>query len=164
MPRRTASPRRQPIPKRRRNCNFWNNCARDLEEAKDRVLRSQAELDNYRKRAAREVEEHRRFANLPLIRDLLPVVDNLERAISAAEKTHDLASLLAGIKLGGRLFEEALKRHHCVRIPALHQPFDPNLHQAISQQPSDDFPPNTVILESQPGFQLHERRLCGPAR
>jgi molecular chaperone GrpE len=129
----------------------------DLEEAKDRVLRGQAELDNYRKRAAREVEEHRRYANLPLVRDLLPVVDNVERAIAAAEKTHDLASLLEGIKAVARLLEEALKRHHCVRIPALHEPFDPNLHQAISQQPSNEYPPGTVVLESQPGFRLHER-------
>ena len=60
----------------------------DLEAAKDRVLRSQAELENYRKRAAREIDEHRRYANLPLMHDLLPVLDNIERAIAAAEKTH----------------------------------------------------------------------------
>ena len=59
----------------------------DLEAAKDRVLRSQAELENYRKRAAREIEDHRRYANLPLLRDLLPVLDNIERAIGAADKT-----------------------------------------------------------------------------
>lgn len=64
----------------------------DLESAKDRVLRSQAELENYRKRAAREIEEHRRYANLPLMHDLLPVLDNIERAIAAAEKTQDVAA------------------------------------------------------------------------
>ena len=74
----------------------------DLEAARDRVLRSQAELENYRKRAAREIEEHRRYANLPLMHDLLPVLDNIERAIAAAEKTHDVAGLLEGVKLVAR--------------------------------------------------------------
>jgi len=60
----------------------------DLEAAKERVLRSQAELENYRKRAAREIDEHRRYANLPLMQDLLPVLDNIERAIAAAELLH----------------------------------------------------------------------------
>ena len=82
----------------------------DLEAAKDRVLRSQAELENYRKRAAREIEEHRRYANLPLMHDLLPVLDNIERAIAAAEKTQDVAVLLEGVKLVARQFEETFAR------------------------------------------------------
>ena len=75
----------------------WRNSAgQDLEGAKDRVLRSQAELENYRKRAAREIEEHRRYANLPLIHDLLPVLDNIERRSMPPRTTHDAASLLEG--------------------------------------------------------------------
>ncbi len=129
----------------------------DLEAAKERVLRSQAELENYRKRAAREIDEHRRYANLPLMHDLLPVLDNIERAIAAAEKTHDVAGLLEGVKLVARQFEETFARHHCLRIGALHLPFDPHLHHAISQQATDEFPPNTVVLVAQPGFQLYDR-------
>ena len=129
----------------------------DLEGARDRVLRSQAELENYRKRAAREIEDHRRYANLPLIRDLLPVLDNLERSIAAAETAPDVAGFLAGVKLVAKQFEDTLVRYHCVRIPALHQPFDPNLHHAILQQPSTEFPPHTVLTVTQSGFQLHER-------
>ncbi len=129
----------------------------DLEAAKDRVLRSQAELENYRKRAAREIEEHRRYANLPLMHDLLPVLDNIERAITAAEKTQDVAGLLEGVKLVARQFEETFARHHCLRIGALHLPFDPHLHHAISQQVAAEFPPNTVVLVTQPGFQLYDR-------
>ena len=129
----------------------------DLEAAKDRVLRSQAELENYRKRAAREIEDHRRYANLPLIQDLLPVLDNVERAIAAADKTHDVAGLLEGVKLVARQFEEILARYNCRRIGALHLPFDPHLHHAISQQATDEYPPNTVVLVAQPGFQLHDR-------
>ena len=129
----------------------------DLEGAKDRVLRSQAELENYRKRAAREIEDHRRYANLPLLRDLLPVLDNIERAVSAADKTHDTASLLEGIKMVLQQLENVLSRYHCQRIAALHQPFDPHLHEAISQQPSDEFPSQTVLLVVQPGYQLFDR-------
>lgn len=129
----------------------------DLEAAKDRVLRSQAELENYRKRAAREIDENRRYAELPLMRDLLPVMDNVERAVAAAEQTQDVAVLLDGIKLVARQFEEVFDRHHCKRIGALHLPFDPHLHHAIAQQPSSEFPPNTVLIVAQPGFQLHDR-------
>ena len=80
------------------------------------MLRSQAELENYRKRAAREIEEHRRYANLPLMHDLLPVLDNIQRAIDAADNTHDAASLLEGIKMVLQQFESVLQRHHCERI------------------------------------------------
>ena len=129
----------------------------ELEEAKDRVLRAQAELENYRKRVQREMDEQRRYAALPLMRDLLPVLDNMGRAIEAAETTHDTASLLEGVKMVFDQFLDALARHDCSEIVALHEPFDPNLHQAISQQPSADYPANTVVLVSQSGFRLHDR-------
>jgi molecular chaperone GrpE len=137
--------------------NLLEQLRNDLEAAKDRVLRGQAELENYRKRAARELEDNRRYAELPLMRDLLSVLDNVERAIAAAEKTHDVTALLEGIKLVARQFEETFERHHCKRIGALHMPFDPHLHHAISQQATDEYPPNTVVIVAQPGFQLHDR-------
>ena len=137
--------------------NFLEQLRNDLEAAKERVLRSQAELENYRKRAAREIEEHRRYANLPLMHDLLPVLDNIERAIAAAETAQDVAGLLEGVKLVARQFEEVFVKHHCLRIGALHLPFDPHLHHAISQQVTNEFPPNTIVLVAQPGFQLHDR-------
>jgi len=129
----------------------------ELEAAKDRALRSQAELENYRKRAVREMQDLHRYANLPLMRDLLPVLDNIDRAIEAAEKTHDTASLLDGVKMVARQFADVFEKHHCTEIEALDQPFDPHLHEAISQQPSDDHPPGTVVMVTQPGFQLHDR-------
>lgn len=128
-----------------------------LEETKDRALRSQAELENYRKRVARQMEEERRYAALPLIRDLLPVWDNIQRAIESAEKKHDLDALLEGVKMTARQLEMALERHHCTKIDALRQPFDPHMHHAIAQQPSAEFPPNTVLVEAQTGFRLHDR-------
>ena len=129
----------------------------ELEEAKDRELRSRAELENFRKRAARQMEEQLRYANMPLIRDLLPVWDSMGRAIEAAEKTHQTSSLLEGIKMVAGQLEGVLQRHHCSRIDALHQPFDPNLHEAIFQQPSGEHPANTVLVVTQVGFQLHGR-------
>lgn len=129
----------------------------ELEEAKDRALRGWAELENYRKRVNRQIEEERRYAALPLLRDLLPVLDDVQRAVAAAEKSPDPSSLLEGVKLVMQQLEGVLKRHHCTPIPALHRPFDPALHEAILQQPSSEFPPNTVLQEVRQGFQLHDR-------
>jgi len=128
-----------------------------LKAAEDRTLRSRAELENYRKRIARQMEEERRYANLPLMRDLLPVCDNLDRAIEAAEKQHDVTSLLEGVKMVAQQLENVLQQHHCTKINALSEPFNPHLHEAISQQPSEEHPADTVIMVTQTGFQLHER-------
>jgi molecular chaperone GrpE len=129
----------------------------ELEQAKDRVMRCQAELDNYRKRAAREMEDHVRYANIGLIRDLLPVLDNIQRAIEAAEKSTDGSGLLDGVKLVAQQLHGMLEQHHCVKIEALHAPFDPHLHHAILQQPAHEHPANTVIMVTQDGYQLHDR-------
>ena len=130
-----------------------------LAAAKDRALRSQAELDNYRKRVRKEMEDERRYAQLPLLSDLLPVLDNVSRAIQAAEKSPDASGLLAGFKMVSQQLENVLSRHHCQRIDALHKPFDPHLHAAIMQQPSSEYPPNTVVQVAQEGYQLHDRVL-----
>ncbi len=129
----------------------------DLDDASDRVLRAQAELDNYRKRARRELEDERRYACLPVLRNLLPVVDNIKRAIAAADKSPSGANLLDGVKLIAQNLESVLAQHDCKRIEALGQPFDPTFHEAISQQPSAEYPPNTVTLVAQDGYVLHDR-------
>ncbi|HTU25281.1 MAG TPA: nucleotide exchange factor GrpE [Pirellulales bacterium] len=129
----------------------------DLREATDRVLRAQADLENYRKRARRELEDERRYANLPLLRDLLPVVDNIQRAIAAAEKSSDSGGLLDGIRMVASSLETTLARHHCKRIEALNQPFDPAFHEAIAQQPSASVPPHTVVAVAQEGYVLYDR-------
>jgi molecular chaperone GrpE len=129
----------------------------DLEDASDRVLRAQAELDNYRKRARRELEDERRYASMPLLRDLLPVVDNIQRAIDAAEKSPQASGLLDGIKLVAQSLVSVLAKHDCKKIEALGQPFDPAFHEAISQQPSAEYEPNTVTLVAQDGYTLYER-------
>ncbi len=129
----------------------------ELEEVKDHALRSQAELENYRKRAARELRDERRYANMPLIRDLLPIWDNVGRAIEAADRHEDTNSLLEGFKMVAQQFVDVLKSHNCTEIESLHEQFDPHLHEAISQQPSDEYPGNTVLYVVQTGFLLHDR-------
>ena len=128
-----------------------------LREASERALRTQAELENYRKRTQRELAEERRYAVVPLVRDLLPVVDNLERAIEAAQQSPDGGGLLAGVKLVASQLESILKQHQCVRIETVGAPFDPNQHQAIAQEPSDQYPAGAVTRAAQAGFKLHDR-------
>jgi molecular chaperone GrpE len=129
----------------------------ELAEAGDKLLRSQAELENYRKRARRELEDSLRYASLPVVRDLLPVIDNLSRAIAAAEKAADSTGLIDGVKLVVQSLEAALAKHGIKRIEALGQPFDPAVHEAIGQQPSTEYPPQTVMLVAQEGYTLHDR-------
>lgn len=129
----------------------------ELELIKDRALRAQAELENYRRRATRELQEQLRYANMPLFRDLLPVIDNIGRAIEAAESSQEAPGLLAGFKMVAQQLDEVLRQHHCTRIDALHEPFDPNLHEAIAQQPSDQLEPGTVMHVTQTGYTLHDR-------
>lgn len=129
----------------------------ELDEMRDRLLRSQAELENYRRRARRELDDELRYANVPLIRDLLPVIDNVQRAVAAAEKNADANSLLEGFKMVAKQLDEVLARHHCTPIEALHEPFDPNRHEALLQQPHEEHPPGTVIGVAQSGYQLRDR-------
>lgn len=125
--------------------------------ARDQALRAQAELENFRKRMRREMEEERRYADLPLLRDLLPVLDNIGRAVKAAESAPDVGGLLAGVKMVEQQLGGVLKQHHCSRIEADGVLFDPHLHQAISMQPREDVAPNSVLLVAQEGYQLHDR-------
>ena len=129
-----------------------------MNQAIDRALRSQAELENYRKRAAREMDEQRRYANLFLMRDLLPVLDNVQRAIEAAGSSGDAAAgLIEGFKMVAGQLQAVLKQYNCWEIAALGEPFDPHLHEAVLQQPSQDHDPGTVMRVLQSGFQLHDR-------
>jgi molecular chaperone GrpE len=129
----------------------------DLAEARDKMLRAQAELDNYRKRARRELEDERRYAEIGLIRDLLPVLDNIHRAVDAAEKKADAAALLSGLKMVRQQLETLLDQHQCKPIEAVGQPFDPAHHSAVMQQVKADKPENTVLNVMQTGYHLYDR-------
>lgn len=130
-----------------------------LEEAHDRWVRAAADLENYRKRAQRERDEVQKFGVEKLVKDLLPVVDNLDRALAAAAADDPL---VAGVKLVRASFEQALSRHGVKAFSALGEPFDPARHEALLQVPSAEAAPGTVVLEHARGFTLHDR-LVRPA-
>ncbi len=129
----------------------------ELAAEKDRLLRLQAEMQNLRNRLSREIADERRYSPLPLLRDLLPVVDNIDRAVEAAEQQGEAASLLEGIKLVRQLLVGILEQHDCQPINALGEPFDPQVHEAILKQPSNEHPADHVSLVTQQGYQLHDR-------
>jgi molecular chaperone GrpE len=116
-----------------------------------------ADLDNYRRRARKEADEARRFAVLPLAEDLLPALDNLQRALEAAKTATDAGQLVQGVQMVARQFDEILGRHQILPIEALGKPFDPNLHRALQQIPGSDQPPMTVLMEYERGYQMHDR-------
>ncbi|RCS54642.1 nucleotide exchange factor GrpE [Bremerella cremea] len=129
----------------------------ELIDAEKRVLLAQADLENFRKRMRREREDELKYANVPLLTDLLPVVDNLQRGIESAEKSEQTSALLDGIKLVEKQLIEAMTKRGCEPIEAQGQPFDPNLHDAILQQPSADVDPGTVLHVAQVGYKLYDR-------
>lgn len=129
----------------------------ELEESKSRSLRAMADLENYRRRVHRDMDDQRRYANVQLLRDLLPVLDNLERALEAAEKAGESAGLVQGVKMVVQQLQATLQQHGCTRIEAQGTAFDPNLHEAVLQQPTMDHPPGTVIHVVRSGFRLHDR-------
>lgn len=137
----------------------------ELAQLKDRYLRLAADFENFRRRALKEREEAHHFGHQNLVKDLLPSVDNLERAIDHARKGGEggTTGLLEGVELVMRELEGVLARHGVTPIDALGQPFDPSLHEAMAQVPDGDHPPNTVVEVFQRGYQLRSR-LLRPAR
>jgi molecular chaperone GrpE len=130
-----------------------------LKAEHERCLRLAADLENYRKRAAKEREEVLKFGNEKLLKDLLPVMDGLDRALAAAPAEDPLRE---GVKLVRASFEQALARHGVVGFSALGERFDPAQHEALLQVPTRDQPPGTVVLEHARGFRLNDR-LVRPA-
>ncbi|MDR0327027.1 MAG: nucleotide exchange factor GrpE, partial [Planctomycetaceae bacterium] len=117
----------------------------ELEEAKNRTLRALADLENYRTRVNRQMAEERKYASLDLMRELLPMWDNIGRALESVAATHNLDSLVEGVEMVHSQFLEVLKKYHCEKIDAKFQPFDPNIHASVAQIPSGEYPANTVL-------------------
>lgn len=131
---------------------------RDAEEHWNRYLRAAAELDNLRKRSAREVDAARRLGAERLAQAILPVRDGLEAGLAAAEKAGQ-TPLLDGLRATLRLFEEAFQACGIREISPVGQPFDPSRHEALSLLPAAEVAPNTVIEVVQKGYELNERLL-----
>lgn len=133
--------------------------ARECSEEKERYLRLYAEFENYKKRAQREQQDYTKFAAEKVIRELLPVVDNLERALAHAGSAGADVSIRDGLALIVRQFLDALQKCGCEPIDAVGKPFDPAFHQALSQVESSEHTPDTVVEEVQRGYLLHGRIL-----
>jgi molecular chaperone GrpE len=123
----------------------------------DRFLRERAELENFKKRMQREKAEALRFACEPLIRDILPIVDNLERAVEHGGGNGQ--SVLDGVRLVLKSFLDVLERHGVKRVDAVGQPFDPSRHEAMAQVESTEHEPNRVVEQHHRGYLLHDRLL-----
>ncbi|MBX7208957.1 MAG: nucleotide exchange factor GrpE [Verrucomicrobiaceae bacterium] len=126
---------------------------------KDLAYRSQAELDNYRKRAAREAQEARSYANADLLRALLPVLDNFEMGLEAARAESEKSMIYMGMAMVQRQIQDFLREMGVQEIEAHGKPFDPNLHDAVSQEASDLFAEGTVLRVTRRGYRLKERLL-----
>ena len=123
----------------------------------EQLQRALADLDNRRKRIERQMADAQRFVLQTIVVDLLPVIDNFERALGAADETRDFDALHDGLKLVHDQLLAVLKKHHVTRIEALEKAFDPNHHEAVGQVESAGHPDQTVIDVHQEGYQLHDR-------
>ncbi len=129
-------------------------------ENHDRFLRLAAEFENYKKRTARETADFRKFANEAMLKELLLVVDNLERAIESARAGEgSIQSLLQGVEMTRNEILKVFDKFGAVPITAMGETFDPNFHQAVARETTKDHPENTVVKELQKGYMLHDRLL-----
>jgi molecular chaperone GrpE len=131
---------------------------REVEAQQDRYLRTVAEFDNVRKRSAREREEYTRYANESLLRDILPVLDNLDRAMQAA-RSESATSLTTGVELIQRELLRVLEKYGVTPFSSVGQPFDPVRHEAIARVQRADLPDMSVAAETARGYLLHGRVL-----
>jgi molecular chaperone GrpE len=129
----------------------------ERDQYKEKWARALADLDNFRKRVYREMDDERKYQSVPMLKSLLPVFDGLDRAVFAASQSKNFDDLLNGVQMTLKQLETALSGHGAKAIVAQGQPFDPNLHEAISQAPSKDHPPMTVLNDVERGYTLHDR-------
>jgi len=126
----------------------------------DRFLRISAEFENYKKRKDREATDFRKYANETLVKELLPVVDNLERALETSADHEDAVNcILEGVDMTLKEILKVLEKFAVKAVDAVGNPFDPTYHQAVMQEASEDHPDNTVIKELQKGYTIHDRLL-----
>jgi molecular chaperone GrpE len=141
--------------------------AETAEKTRDEYLelaqRTRADFDNYQKRIQRDLASERRYAQSPLAADLLPALDNLDRALAAAQQAGDNGPLVQGVAMVQNQLLDILRRHGVQRIEAQGKPFDPHLHQAVMQQPTTEQPPHSVVQVLEQGYMMHDRVLR-PAR
>ena len=157
----SPSPNRRRSPLRQRRQRPRCTSA-ELAELKDRHLRLAAEFDNFRRRSLKERQDLHNYANENLVKELLPIVDNLERAVVHGRKEEqraDSENLLQGVELTYRSLLQILARFGVVEIEAEGKPFDPQVHEAVRRVPTSEHPPGTVVEVYQKGYMLKDRLL-----
>lgn len=133
-----------------------------IKDTHERMLRAVADLDNFKKRANKEKDDIQKFGTEKLIKEILPVADNLDRALEASKTTRDVEVLVAGVQLTTKLLETVLGKFGVEGHSSVGKPFDPNLMEAMMQQETNDVPANTVVSELAKGYTIHGR-LVRPA-
>lgn len=135
---------------------------RQAEENHERYLRAQADFDNFRRRTRQEKEEFAKYASFKLIEQLLPVLDNFERAIASSKESRDFDSLMKGIEMTFRQLDQVLEQEGLKRMEAAGQPFNPEFHQAIQQVESEEHGEGIVVEEVMKGY-LFKDKVMRPA-
>ncbi len=133
-----------------------------VKDAHEKMLRAAADLENYKKRALKEKDEVQKYGIERVLKDVIPVIDNIDRALEHARGPQDYESLRKGLDMIRRLFEDTLGKHGVKSFTAKGKPFDPNVHEAMTQAETDEMPPNHVAADVLRGFTLNER-LVRPA-
>ena len=128
-----------------------------IAELEDKLLRTQAELENFRKRSRREIEENFRYREIDLLRDILPILDSVSRAIEASKKVADVESLVSGFEMTSQQVLKVLASHGCSPIQTDGKQFDPSMHDAILQQEVPGSQPGAILAGASRGFMLHDR-------
>ncbi len=123
----------------------------------DQYLRSMAEAENIRKRSQRDKEEYLKFAQLSMIKKLLPIIDDMNRGLEAASIAQDFAGLKKGMEITTRSLNDLLRQEGVQAIDCVGQPFDPQYHEPLMVVSSDEYPENTVIEELNKGYIMHDR-------
>ncbi len=132
-------------------------------EADDARLRALAEMENFKKRLQRDHDEYKRYAHEPVLKDLLPALDSLDLAIQYGGNDPACQSLLTGVTMTRKLLLDALKNHGLLVAGEVGEPFDPDLHEAVSQEERDDMEPGCISTVHQRGYRLKDR-LLRPAK
>ena len=152
-----APPKSEPKPAPDQLPNAIAEAKAEALRFKEQWMRSAADFDNFRKRSRKELEDTRKAGREELLKDLLPVFDNLERAMTSAERATDVKPVSDGLKLVLRQFVDTIGRSGITKVPTVGNHFDPSLHEAIQQVETDEVAPGTVVAEVQPGYLQGDR-------
>jgi len=131
--------------------------AEERDKLKEQLLRTAADFDNFRKRARRDMDDAGRRGREDTLRELLPIIDNLERAVDASESASDVKAVADGVRMVLKQFEDVAGRLNLERVPAIGERFDPSVHDAVQQLESDEHEPGSIVAEIVPGYRIGTR-------